>query len=200
MKQVPSDLSGITLAIESIKNGGVVIFPTDTVYGIGCDPYNEDAVERIYQLKNRDSTKPLPVLAYSKRVLENIVEFDETASRIAEKFWPGGLTMILPLKDDKLKKLSRGTNTLAVRVPNNKCVLAFLKKCELVVGTSANISGKEPFTDPQNIENDVIDCDIFLNDGIIQSSGASTVIKIENEEIKILRSGDISENDLVREL
>ena len=200
MKQVPSDLSGITLAIESIRNGGVVIFPTDTVYGIGCDPYNEDAVERIYQLKNRDSRKPLPILAYSKQVLENIVEFDETASRIAEKFWPGGLTMVLPLKDDKLKKLSRGTNTIAVRVPNNKCVLAFLKKCELIVGTSANISGKEPFTDPQNIENDLIDYDIFLNDGIIQSSGASTVIKIENEEIKILRSGDISENDLVREL
>ena len=200
MKQVPSDLSGITLAIESIKNGGVVIFPTDTVYGIGCDPYNENAVKKIYEIKNRDSTKPLPILGYSKRVLENIVEFDETASRIAEKFWPGGLTMILPLKDDKLKKLSRGTNTLAVRVPNNKCVLAFLKKCELVVGTSANISGKEPFTDPQNIENDVIDCDIFLNDGIIQSSGASTVIKIENGEIRILRSGDISENDLVEEL
>ena len=74
------------------------------------------------------------------------------------------------------------------------------KKCELVVGTSANISGEEPFTDPQNIENDFIDCDIFLNDGIIHSSGASTVIKIENGEIKILRSGDISENDLVREL
>jgi len=200
MKQVPSDLSGITLAIESIKNGGVVIFPTDTVYGIGCDPYNEDAVERIYQLKNRDSRKPLPILAYSKQVLENIVEFDETASRIAEKFWPGGLTMVLPLKDDKLKKLSRGTNTIAVRVPNNKCVLAFLKKCELVVGTSANISGKEPFTDPQNIENDLIDCDIFLNDGIIQSYGASTVIKIENGEIRILRNGDISENDLIGEL
>ena len=200
MKQVPSDLSGITLAIESIKNGGVVIFPTDTVYGIGCDPYNEDAVERIYQLKNRDSTKPLPILGYSKRILENIVEFDETTNRITEKFWPGRLTIVLPLKDDKLKKLSRGTNTLAVRVPNNKCVLAFLKKCELVVGTSANISGEEPFTDPQNIENDFIDCDIFLNDGIIHSSGASTVIKIENGEIKILRSGDISENDLVGEL
>ena len=65
MKQVPSDLSGITLAIESIKNGGVVIFPTDTVYGIGCDPYNEDAVERIYELKNRDSAKPLPILGLS---------------------------------------------------------------------------------------------------------------------------------------
>ena len=200
MKQVPSDLSGITLAIESIKNGGVVIFPTDTVYGIGCDPYNEDAVERIYGLKNRDNTKPLPILGYSKRILENIVEFDETTNRITEKFWPGRLTIVLPLKDDKLKKLSRGTNTLAVRVPNNKCVLAFLKKCELVIGTSANISGKEPFTDPQNIENEPIDCDIFLNDGLIESSGASTVIKIENGEIKILRSGDISENDLVGEL
>ena len=200
MKQVSSDSDGVTLAIESIKNGGIVIFPTDTVYGIGCDPYNEDAIERIYELKNRDSTKPLPILGYSKRFLENIVEFDETTNRIAEKFWPGRLTIVLPLKDDKLKKLSRGTNTLAVRVPNNKCVLAFLKKCELVVGTSANISGKEPFTDPQNIGNDVIDCDIFLNGGIIQSSGASTVIKIENGEIKILRSGDISENDLVREL
>ena len=200
MKQVPSALSGITLAIESIKNGGVVIFPTDTVYGIGCDPYNEGAVERIYELKNRDSAKPLPILGYSKRILENIVEFDETTNRIAEKFWPGRLTIVLPLKDDKLKKLSKGTNTLAVRVPNNKCVLAFLKKCELVIGTSANISGKEPFTDPQNIENEIIDCDIFLNDGMIQSSGASTVIKIENGEIKILRSGDISQNDLVGEL
>ena len=200
MKQVSSDSDGVTLAIESIKNGGIVIFPTDTVYGIGCDPYNEDAIERIYELKNRDSTKPLPILGYSKRFLENIVEFDETTNRIAEKFWPGKLTIVLPLKDDKLKKLSRGTNTLAVRVPNNKCVLAFLKKCELIVGTSANISGKEPFTDPQNIENEFMDCDIFLNDGIIPSSGASTVIKIENGELKILRNGDISENDLVGEL
>ena len=200
MKQVSSDSSGITLAIESIKNGGVIIFPTDTVYGIGCDPYNDDAVKKIYELKNRDGRKPLPILGYSKRLLENIVKFDEITNRIAEKFWPGRLTIVLPLKDDKLKKLSKGTNTLAVRVPNNKCVLTLLKKCELIVGTSANISGKEPFTDPQNTENDLIDCDIFLNDGIIQSSGASTVIKIENGEIKILRSGDISENDLVREL
>ena len=200
MKQVPSDSAGITLAIESIKNGGVVIFPTDTVYGIGCNPYDENAVDRVYTAKKRNRTNPLPILGYSKRFLENIVEFDEITNRIAEKFWPGRLTIVLPLKDDRLQKLSRGTNTLAVRVPNNKCVLAFLKKCELVVGTSANISGKEPFTDPQNIENDVIDCDIFLNDGIIQSSGASTVIKIENGKIKILRSGSISKNDLVGEL
>ncbi|MDP6857643.1 MAG: L-threonylcarbamoyladenylate synthase [Candidatus Nitrosopelagicus sp.] len=196
MKQVSSNSIGMALAVQSIKNGGVVIFPTDTVYGIGCDPYNENAVARIYELKNRDDTKPLPILGYSKQFLENIVEFDEITNKITEKFWPGRLTIVLPLKDDKLKKLSRGTNTLAVRVPNNKCVLTFLKQCKLLIGTSANISGEKPFTNPQAIKNEILDCDIFLNDGIIDSSGASTVIKIENKKIKILRSGDISENDL----
>ena len=76
------------------------------------------------------------------QVLENIVKFDEITDRIADKFWPGQLTIVLPLKDDKLKQISGGSATLAVRVPNNKCILSFLKECKLIVGTSANISGK----------------------------------------------------------
>ena len=200
MKQVPGDLSGITLAIESIKNGGVVIFPTDTVYGIGCDPYNEGAVERIYELKNRDSTKPLPVLAYSKQILEDIVEFDSITNLITSKFWPGQLTIVLPLKDKKLKKLSGIKNTLAVRVPSNKCTLSLLKECKLIVGTSANISGKDACTDPISIEKEISGCDVFLNDGIIHNSTASTIIAIENKNFKILRRGNISENDLAEAL
>ena len=198
MKQVSTDSIGVSTAVESFKNGGVIIFPTDTVYGVGCNPYDENAVKRIYELKNRDNTKPLPILGYSKQVLENIVEFDGIANTIAEKFWPGRLTIILPLKDDRLKILSNGEDSLAVRVPNNKCILSLLKECELIVGTSANISGKEPFTDPQKLANEIPNCDVFVNDGKIHSSGASTIIEIVNQQIKILRSGDISENDLVR--
>ena len=198
MKQVANDPIGVSTAIESFKNGGVIIFPTDTVYGIGCNPYDENAVKRIYELKNRDNTKPLPILGYSKQVLENIVEFDDIANTIAEKFWPGRLTIILPLKDDRLKMLSNGEDSLAVRVPNNKCILSLLKECELIVGTSANISGKEPFTDPQKLANEILDCDVFVNGGKIHSVGASTIIEIVDQQIKILRSGDISENDLVR--
>ena len=198
MKQVVNDSVGVSTAIKSFKNGGVIIFPTDTVYGIGCNPYDENAVKRIYELKNRDNTKPLPILGYSKQVLENIVEFDDIANTITEKFWPGKLTIILPLKDDRLKILSNGEDSLAVRVPNNKCILSLLKECELIVGTSANISGKEPFTDPQKLANEIPNCDVFVNDGKIHSSGASTIIEIVNQQIKILRSGDISENDLVR--
>ena len=132
--------------------------------------------------------------------MEDIVKFDVYANKIADKFWPGELTIVLPLKDDKLKKLPGIENTLAVRVPNNKCALSLLKKCKLIVGTSANISGKEPFTNPQNIENDISKCDIFLNGGIIQNSNASTIIKIQNKDIKILRYGNISKNDLVEAL
>ena len=197
MKQVSSDLTGIALTVQSIKNGEVVIFPTDTVYGIGCNPYDENAVDRVYTAKKRNRTNPLPILGYSKSDLENIVKFDDITNRIADKFWPGQLTIVLPLIDDKLKKLSGGLTTLAVRVPNNKCTLSFLKECKLIVGTSANIAGEKPFTDPKNIEGVVPDCDIFLNDGAIQSSGASTIIEIQNGGIRILRSGGISEKDLV---
>ena len=197
MKQVTDNSTGVALVVKSIKNGGVVIFPTDTVYGIGCNPYDENAIERIYRIKKRDGKKPLPVLGYSRQILEEIVEFDEIAYRITDKFWPGQLTII---KDDRLKKLSAGEDTLAVRVPNNKCTLSILKECKLVIGTSANISGKKSFTNPQNLESEINDCDVFLNDGKIQSSGESTIIEIKNEKIKILRNGSLSQKELIEAL
>jgi len=200
MKQISCDSDGIRFAVESIKKGQVIIFPTDTVYGIGCDPYDDDAIDRIFKIKKRDNTKSLPVLAYSKQILEDIVEFDSITNLITSKFWPGQLTIVLPLKDKKLKKLSGIKNTLAVRVPSNKCTLSLLKECKLIVGTSANISGKDACTDPISIEKEISGCDVFLNDGIIHNSTASTIIAIENKNFKILRRGNISENDLAEAL
>ena len=141
MREVSNDSAGIALAVQSIKDGGVVIFPTDTVYGIGCNPYDKNAIDRIFKIKKRDKTKQLPILGYSKQILKQIVEFDEIANKITDKFWPGRLTLVLPLKDAKLQKLSGSTKTIAVRVPNNKCALTLLKECKLIIGTSANISG-----------------------------------------------------------
>jgi len=200
MREVSNDSAGIALAVQSIKDGGVVIFPTDTVYGIGCNPYDKNAIDRIFKIKKRDKTKQLPILGYSKQVLKQIVEFDEIANKITDKFWPGRLTLVLPLKDAKLQKLSGSTKTIAVRVPNNKCALTLLKECKLIIGTSANISGKKSLVDPSYLKDKVLDCDVFLNDGPIQSSGASTIIEIKNKNIKILRNGDIHEADLVKTL
>ena len=200
MREVSNDSAGIALAVQSIKDGGVVIFPTDTVYGIGCNPYDKNAIDKIFKIKKRDKAKQLPILGYSKQVLKQIVEFDEIANKITDKFWPGRLTLVLPLKDAKLQKLSGSTKTIAVRVPNNKCALTLLKECKLIIGTSANISGKKSLVDPSYLKDKVLDCDVFLNDGPIQSSGASTIIEIKNKNIKILRNGDIHEADLVKTL
>ena len=200
MREVSNDSAGIALAVQSIKDGGVVIFPTDTVYGIGCNPYDKNAIDRIFKIKKRDKTKQLPILGYSKQILKQIVEFDEIANKITDKFWPGRLTLVLPLKDAKLQMLSGSTKTIAVRVPNNKCALTLLKECKLIIGTSANISGKKSLVDPSYLKDKVLDCDVFLNDGPIQSSGSSTIIEIKNKNIKILRNGDIHEADLVKTL
>ena len=198
MKEVSTDSAGIALAVQSIKDGGVVIFPTDTVYGIGCNPYNKNAIDKIFKIKKRDKAKQFPILGYSKQILKQIVEFDEIANKITDEFWPGRLTLVLPLKDDKLHKLSGSSKTIAVRVPNNKCVLAILKECKLIIGTSANISGKKSLIDPRYLKDEILDCDIFLNDGPIQNSGESTIIEIKNKNIKILRDGDIHKADLVK--
>ena len=200
MKEVSNDSVGIALAIQTIKDGGIAIFPTDTVYGIGCNPYDKNAIDKIFKIKKRDKAKQFPILGYSKQILKQIVEFDEIANKITDEFWPGRLTLVLPLKDAKLQKLFGSTKTIAVRVPNNKCALTLLKECKLIIGTSANISGKKSLVDPSYLKNNVLDCDVFLNDGPIQSSGASTIIEIKNKNIKILRNGDIHEADLVKAL
>ena len=88
---------GIKKAIQIIGNGGIVIFPTDTVYGIGCNPYNENAVKEIYEIKSRDKIKSLPVLAHSIEIVKQITTIDEFTEKIIRKYWPGPLTLILKL-------------------------------------------------------------------------------------------------------
>ena len=196
MNKVSCNHDGIKIALKSIKNGGIVIFPTDTVYGIGCDPYNKDALNKIYEIKKRDKNKILPILGYSINDLEKIVEFDKTTKKIVKKLWPGQLTIILPLKDEKLKKSMDVNDKIAVRVPNNKCVLSLLKECKLMIGTSANVSTKKSFVDPKQCEKSITGYDVFLDGGKIQSLGESTIIEIINEEIKILRQGVISDEKI----
>ena len=121
--KVNCDDKGIAEASDTIRDGGVVIFPTDTVYGIGCDPYDEKAVEKIYKIKSRDSSKPLPVLVHSMEVASKIAEFDKHSEKLARNFWPGPLTLILKLTDKRLVKSLNIDKKIALRVPNNRCVL-----------------------------------------------------------------------------
>ena len=189
----------IQIAAKAINDGAIVVFPTDTVYGLGCNPYNHEAVLSLYEIKKRKKTKPFPVIGYSKMELEKIAEFNPLEEKIAEKFWPGPITLILKIKDKKIQKSLDLEDKIAVRVPDNQCVLTLLKECKLLVGTSANISGTATFNDPKECSENLSGYDLFMDGGIISSQGESTIVEIENNDVKIVRKGNISE-EMIKEL
>ena len=191
--------SDIKVVIKKIKAGKIIVFPTDTVYGIGCDPYNKKAVLRLYEIKKRKKTKQFPVLGLSKMELEKIAEFNTLEEKIAEKFWPGQVTLILKVKDEKIRQTLCLDKKIAVRVPNNQCVLSLLKECKFLVGTSANISGTTPFTDPNECSKNLTKYDLLIDGGIIPSQSESTIVEIIGGNIKILREGNVPEKE-IREL
>ena len=186
-------------AATAISDGAIIVFPTDTVYGLGCNPYNQDAILSLYEIKKRDKTKPFPVIGYSKKELEKIAEFNSPEEKIAEKFWPGPITLILKVKDMNIQKSLSLGEKIAVRVPNNQCALALLKECKLLVGTSANISGVRPFNDPKECSENLAGYDLFIDGGTISSQGESTIAEIENNNVKILRKASISK-EMIKEL
>ena len=183
-------------AYQTVKDGGIVIFPTDTVYGIGCDPYNKNSVSLLYKIKKREKTKPFPVLGYSKKELEKIAEFNSLATKIAEKFWPGPITMILNVKDTDIQKSLGLGNKIAVRVPDNTCILSLLKECKVLVGTSANISDETSLIDPNECETKIPNYDLLIDGGTITSKGESTIVEIDGDEVKIVREGSVSEKEI----
>jgi len=180
-----------------ISQGGIAIFPTDTVYGIGCNPYDKEAVKKIYKIKSRDISKPFPILAYSKNIAKKIASFDKLSEKYAERFWPGPLTLILESKDQKLKNSLNVIKKIAVRVPDHECTLELLKECEFLVGTSANVSGHSSFRNPDECFRNMKNYDVFIDGGIIVSKGESTIIEIENEKVKIIREGSLSEQEIL---
>ncbi|MEO9277429.1 MAG: L-threonylcarbamoyladenylate synthase [Nitrososphaera sp.] len=194
---VPCDQNGINLALQKVRNGGVIVFPTDTVYGVGCDPFNKDAINRIYDLKGRDRTKYLPVLGYSKKIISEIAQFDQLSEKIADKFWPGPLTLVLKVKDRKIAESLNLKEKIAVRVPSHPCVLSLLKECKIMVGTSANHSGMTSLYDSKEVIKQFTGYDLLLDGGIISGKGESTIVEIIGTEFKVLRNGKIKSEDIL---
>ena len=198
MMRVDCDKEGINKAAKIISHGGIAIFPTDTVYGMGCDPYNKTSIEKIYKIKARDAAKSVPILTHSVETAEKIVQFDQLTRKIVEKNWPGPLTVILKVKDAKIKESLNLKNKIAIRIPDHKCTLELLKKCEFLVGTSANVSGDLPYTDPEKCFKNLQNYDVFVDGGTITSKGESTIIEIEDEEIKIIREGSLTKEEILQ--
>jgi L-threonylcarbamoyladenylate synthase len=184
-----------------VKTGGVVVYPTDTVYGIGCDPYLDEAVERIFEIKGRNKGNPFPILASNIEDIEKIAILGKIGKRLAMIFWPGALTIICTLTDARIStKVTAGKATVGVRVPNNKCAIALLKHCKYLVGTSANNSGEKPC----NSISEVILSSLRGFDAILEGGstkqGESTILDLSGPIPKIAREGAISSKEIIRVL
>ena len=131
-----------------VDKGSIIIFPTDTVYGIGCDPLNNISVLKLFQIKNRPMDKYLPILSSSVSDLSNFVEFTKDAEKLIKYLWPGPLTIVLKIKENSSLDSNRYAfdKTVAVRIPNNKCTISLIQmtKNKLLIGTSANLSKQNP--------------------------------------------------------
>ena len=184
-----------------VKSGGVIVYPTDTVYGIGCDPYSDEAVKRIFEIKGRNKANPFPILASNIQDIEKITLLGENAKRLAMAFWPGALTIISTLIDKRIStNVTAGKTTVGVRVPNNKCAMTLLKHCKYLVGTSANNSGEKPCNSiPEVILSPLRGFDAVL-DGGHTKQGESTILDLSEPVPRITREGVISSDEINRVL
>jgi L-threonylcarbamoyladenylate synthase len=150
-----------------IDGGSIIIFPTDTVYGIGCDPLNDHSVLKLFKIKNRPLDKHLPILTDDILHLSHLVEVTEKAKILINRFWPGPLTLILKLKKNgSLTSRYAFDNTIAIRIPDNKCTINLIQltKNKLLVGTSANLSNHSPLTNLKDLNS----CNLQGYDAVVE--------------------------------
>ncbi|HYB03689.1 MAG TPA: L-threonylcarbamoyladenylate synthase [Nitrososphaerales archaeon] len=183
---------------KEIIAGKVIIFPTDTVYGLGTNPWSAEGVRACYSLKKREGTKKMPVLVNSLLTAKLFTKFGKISEALASKFWPGKLSIILPVVDPKLPtELVGNDRTLAVRMPQHECSLRLISACGgSLIGTSANISGEPPFTDPfdPRLAEFSKSAEFFLSGSCGDPSGVSSTIidATDEKKIRIVREGALS--------
>ena len=181
--------------VSDVRAGAVVALATDTVYGLAADAHNEEAIKRIYTLKQRPTNMPFQILIDSVETVRPLVQWNEYAERLSKRYWPGGLTMILS-PSEKGKKLCRGFEGLGVRVPGHKGLFKLLSQYQQPLScTSANLHAQAVITTEEEListfQNKV---EYILTDGNL-SAQASSVVDLTAEP-KLLREGAISLADL----
>jgi L-threonylcarbamoyladenylate synthase len=191
--------SQVDKAIDILKNGGIVAFPTDTVYGLGCDAFNVAAVEKIYAVKQRPRNLPLPVLVSGEDQLSEIVaDVTDMARCLIRSFWPGGLTLLLPKKANLPDIITAGQDKVAVRVPNHVVPISLIRGLgSPIIGTSANISGKPSPVTAVEVEEQVgKGVDLIIDGGRCPSGLESSVVDVTGEKPIVLRQGVITEMEI----
>jgi L-threonylcarbamoyladenylate synthase len=184
-------------AIQALKEGDLILYPTDTLYALGADIYNETAVKKVFDIKKRPYSIPLPVAVSSIKEIESIAWMNETAQQISRRFLPGNVTIILKKKPSIPSLLTSGFDTIAIRIPRHPIALQLLSLFGPLTVTSANIHQKET----KGVIKEILEqletsIPVCIHDGRKEET-ASTIIDLTRKKPRVVREGSISEKQLL---
>lgn len=195
---VPASQDALRQAAEVIQDGGVVVMPTETVYGLACDAMNDAAVARVFDIKGRPSDNPLIVHVASFETVKSLaVEIPQEAKDLAERFWPGPLTLVLKKRESVPYRTTGGLDTVAVRMPNHPVALELVRLADRpIAAPSANLFSQLSPTRAQDVDPEIAARVMVLDGGPCDIGLESTVLDLSAEEPQVLRPGGIGRGDI----
>ena len=184
---------------DIIKKGGLIIFPTQSLYGTGVNPFDTEAVDRIFQIKERSADKPILLLISHQKELENLVKnISSAALAVMNKFWPGNVTILFEAKDILPMNLTGGTGKIGLRLCIHPVASALIKAAESpITGTSANLSGNPGCSDISKLDMKIAEnADLIIDAGTLKGGTGSTIVDLTADFPVILREGIIPAKDI----
>ena len=200
MKIINPNTEGIKEAVKKILEGGIIFIPTDTVYGIAANPYNDKAIKKIFSIKKKSLNNSLVLLCSNYKMAKKYAIFNKIADNLKKNFWPGPLTLILKKKSNLKvsKKWVSKNNSIGVRIPDHSIPRKIINKCNFpIFCTSANISGKKSCRNVNDIVKNFKNKKItIINGGKTKFGIDSTIIDVTKDKINILRKGYINKKKI----
>ncbi len=183
--------------VAALKAGELVVFPTDTLYGLGGDPFKENSVKKVYVAKNRPFDMPLSIAVSNEKMMESVAVLNDPARKLIRKFMPGPLTVMLTKKPNIPDILTAGTNSVGIRIPDHPLALRIIDRFGPVTATSANLHSHKDPVDALMPQKDlkghvqiVVDC------GKTKHSGGSTIVDVSDGVVELIRKGVVSEEEI----
>ncbi|MGE0015708.1 MAG: L-threonylcarbamoyladenylate synthase [Candidatus Methanomethylophilaceae archaeon] len=190
-------MSAIAHAAEDIAAGNLVVYPTETVYGIGADVFNQKAVKKVFMAKNRPFDMPLSVAVTDKKMIEQVAVINENAERLIEAFLPGPLTIIIKKNAQISDMVTSGSEKVGVRIPDNPVALELIRRCGPIIATSANTHSHPDSVVVDSAVKDLGDkISTYLDSGECTLGKPSTIVWLYKGEVEVVRQGAISREQI----
>jgi L-threonylcarbamoyladenylate synthase len=189
-----SDLEEI---LNTLKSGELVVFPTDTLYGIGADPFKEAAIKKVFVAKNRPFDMPLSIAVSNEKMMESVAVLNDNARRLIRRFMPGPITIMLTKKPSIPDILTSGVNQVGIRIPDHPLALNLIDRFGPITATSANLHSHKDPVDSAMPKKDLKDhVKILLDCGKTKYAAPSTIIDVSDGEVEVIRKGVVSEEEI----